>query len=151
VFDKEESRALDLNAYVEQLKKQGLGAVAEKVKILLAGIDPTPAEIELARRRTIAIQSVVPTLDDVDCVCELRAIFRTLPGPFQSAKHREKVKALLGFEPVVLVKIQTNDARNEDKLCVFQSTETGLRALIQTLEQAIEQLQIIKQGALGTK
>jgi hypothetical protein len=140
-----------LNAYVEQLKKQGLGELTKKVKILLEGINPTPAEIELVRRRTIATQAVVPTLDDVDCVCELRAVFRSLPGPFQAEQYREKARALLGFEPVVLVSITTNDANNNEHLCVFQATKNGLRSLMQTLEEAAGQLEVVKQSFVGTK
>jgi hypothetical protein len=140
-----------LDAYVEQLKKQGLGELTEKVKILLGGINPTRAEIELVRRRTIATQAVVPTLSDVDCVCELRAVFRSLPGPFQAEQYREKARALLGFEPVVLVNITTNDASGEESLCVFQATENGLRSLIQTLEEAAEQLGVVKKSFAGVK
>jgi len=151
LFDREVSSALDLNAYVEQLKEQGLGELTDKVKLLLSGISPTPADIEFARRRTIATQAVVPTLDDVDCVCELRAIFRSLPGPYKAEQYREKVKVLLGFEPVVLVNIQTNDANSAEKLCIFQVTETGLRSLIRTLEEAAGQLDIVKQSLVGTK
>jgi hypothetical protein len=141
----------NLDAYGEQLKKQGLGDLTEKLKILLSGINPTPADIELVRRRTISTQSVVPTLDDVDCVCELRAVFRSMPGPFQAEQYREKAKALLGFEPVVLVNITTNDANNNENSCVFQATENGLRSLIRTLEEAAGQLEVVKQSFAGTK
>jgi hypothetical protein len=140
-----------LDAYVEQLKKQGLGELTEKARILLGGINPTSAEIELVRLRTIATQAVVPTLSDVDCVCELRAVFRSMPGPFQAEQYREKARVLLGFEPVVLVNITTNDANGDESVCFFQATENGLRALMQTLEEAAGQLEVVKQRFAGTK
>jgi hypothetical protein len=139
-----------LEAYVEALNEKGLSNSAEKAKLLLAGIDADPSTREYARRKALALQSVVATLSSVDCVCDLRAVFRRLPSPGRSDRHLKEVKALLGFEPVALVGLTVNDASGEDEACVFQATERGLRNLIKTLEETVVQLQLIKESIPGS-
>jgi len=140
----EASARPDVDVYVQELKKKGLGELAEKARLLIGGINVDASALELARQRTQALQSIVPTLDSVDCVCELRAIFRRQPSPNQSEKHFRDFKVLLGFEPVALVNVQLNNAANEDVPCSFQVTERSLKSLIKTLQEAAEQLEIIK-------
>jgi hypothetical protein len=145
------SEPLSVEAYLEELKKQGLGDVTEKARLLLGGMAFDPEVADLAKQRALAVQSVVPTVNTVDCVCELRAIFRHAPSPNQSTEHVRDVGILLGFEPMVLVNIDLNDAAGVDHACNFQLTERSLKAVLKVLEEAMTQLQAIKESTVRSK
>ncbi len=129
---------------LDDLEELGLGDLADKAKLLLSGISVPAQDAEYTRQKGVALSSVVPTLDSVDVTCELRAIFGRFPSPSRSEAHESKVKELLGFEPVALVSVELNDAVGNDSSCVFQVTETGLRSLLKTFQEAVAQIEIIK-------
>ena len=127
----------------EYLKRLGLGAQSDKVDVLLGAVDIPASEVEYTRQKGLALQSAIPTLDDVDILCDLRAVFRRLPSASQSDQHLENVKLLLGFEPVVIVSLELNDSTGKDTPCLFQVSEAGMRHLIKTLQESLVQLEIV--------
>jgi hypothetical protein len=134
------------------VNEAGLGSVSEQLKLLMEEAKISPQAAAYHRQKAIALQSILPTLDDVDIVCDLRLIFRRLPSPSRSEQHEESVKALLGFEPVAIMNLELSDSAGEKSVSVFQLTENGLRNLQKTLEAASAQFDAAKKVAdkLGT-
>jgi hypothetical protein len=126
------------------LKELGLGDHEEKARLLLSAVALPSAEVEYSRQKSLALGSAIPTLDDVDALCDLRAVFGRLPSGSSSEAHLKQVKTILGFEAVVVVGMKLNDAAGEDSAYVFQVSERGLHNLIKTLQQAMEQVHLIK-------
>jgi hypothetical protein len=145
LMNEETPGSVNIDTYVARLRESGLGDVAQKANLLLEGISIPSDEAIYIPQKSLAIRSVVPTLEDADVLCELRAVFRRLPSPSPSSVHQEHVKNLLGFEPLVLVSLHLNDSAGNDKACTFQVTEKSLRALLKTLNEASDQLEIVKQ------
>ena len=146
------SAHLQLNTvevFLDALKNKGMGNYCENAKILLEGIRVDLRRAQYARQKSLVLQSVVPTLNTVDCVCDLRAVFSRLPSPSQSDEHHSGIKVLLGFEPVVQVTVNTNDAINNDHACVFQMTEYELKRTIKVLQEAAMQLQVMKESKVS--
>jgi hypothetical protein len=132
--------SLDLSAP----QRLGIDDLDGKLQLLLAPIDIPYEELVKLRQNSFASRSIIPTLSDVDALCDLRAIFRSFPSGSPSERHRSGVKALLGFEPVVIVNLELNDASGNDRPAVFQVSEQGLRNLIKTLEESLVQIEIVK-------
>jgi hypothetical protein len=131
----------------ERLDDVGLGDLKERAKVLLAGVTLSADQAEYIRQKGLALQSVVPTLEGANVVCDLRSVFRRFPSPSPSARHEEGVRAFLGFEPVALVALEVNDASGNDTTCTFQTTEASLKSLVKTLQEALGQLATIKERA----
>lgn len=130
---------------IADLKEIGLGDLEEKGRLLLDGIMLPARELEYARQKGLAAQSVVATLEGAEALCDLRAVFGRLPSPSRSETHVRNVRTLLGFEPVVLVSLGLNDSVGNDTSTNFQITERPLRDLIKTLQEALAQLEIVKE------
>jgi hypothetical protein len=126
------------------LRNLGLGDQEEKVRLLLTAIDIPAGDLEYSRQKALLLRSAIPTLDDVDALCDLRAIFRRVPSASASSTHLSSVKILLGFQPVAIVSLQLNDAAGQDSAYVFQVSEQGLRHLVKTLQEALAQVEIVK-------
>ena len=139
------------------LEELGLADLLDKAKTLLDGIEIPEKEAEFVRQKRLVMQSVLPTLESVDGLCELRAIFGRLPSPTESEEEGARAKALIGFEPVALIGIFLNDACDNDTTCIFQVHERGLRNLIKTLQQLLAQVEVLKdaqkdlRGSKGAK
>jgi hypothetical protein len=134
-----------IDAFIEELSRLGLGDDAAHSKMLLEGLNVAPERVTYAIQKQIVLQSVVPTLEDIDVLCDLRAVFATLPSPVDSPEYAKGIKTLLGLEPVVLVKLELNDAAGNDTVCDFQMTENELRELVKVLQDAATQLQVLKE------
>jgi hypothetical protein len=135
----------NIDNYIDWLKENEIGEVAAKARILLDGLSIPPVDAVYLPQKKIALASTLPTLEDVDVVCDLRAVFRRFPSASQSSEHQENVKTLLGFEPVVILALHLNDAAGNDTSRTFQLTENGLQSLIKTLSEALTQLATLKQ------
>ena len=136
--------SVDPDAYAAALDVSG-GDLAAKARILLDSIQVEPSEAEYARQKGIASQSILPTLESVGALCELRAVFQDYPSTNTSKLHREEVGRLLGFEPIVVVGLELNDSSGNDTSPAFQVTEKGLRNMVKTLEDALVQLEVVRE------
>src|SRR6266566_5291355 len=130
-------------ADIRELEQLGLRDVADGATVVLDGLSIPGAQAEYARQKGLALNSALPTLESVDAVCDLRAVFgrRSASVPSESAGATQK---LLGFEPVVLLGLELNDSVGNDSTAVFQLSETTLTRLIKTLQDTAGQLEIIK-------
>jgi hypothetical protein len=100
IFSAEKDNPATIEGFIDALKNRGLGEFNEKARILLQDIDIPYKRVEYARQKALALRSVVPTLEGVSCVCDLRAVFRRYPSVSNRDDERGDVKVLLGFEPI---------------------------------------------------
>ncbi len=96
--------------------------------------------------------AVLPTLEDIDVVCDIRPIFEdyVYPVPRKSAVSHTK---LLGFSYMVLMELLAEDIEGKTSKLSFQMTEQTLAAFQVALQRAREQLDILKANtnALSTR
>jgi hypothetical protein len=136
--------SVDVEGYATALEEPG-SDLSARARVLLDGIQVERGEAEYARQRGMVSQTVVPTLGSAAALCELRAVFQDVPSPSNSKLHREGVSKLLGFEPMAVVNLEINDPSGNDTNCAFQVTEKGLRNILKTLEEALVQLEVIRE------
>jgi hypothetical protein len=136
--------SVDVEGYAAALEETGSDLPA-KARILLDGIQLDRSEAEFARQRGMVSQAILPTLSSASALCELRAIFQDLPSPSATKSHREAVSKLLGFEPMVVVGLELNDSSGNDSSCTFQMTEKSLRNIVKTFEDALVQLEVMRE------
>jgi hypothetical protein len=125
------------------LEELGFSDSEKKIRLLVPTDIPFE-DIEYSRQKGLAVQSAIPTLEDIDVLCDLRAVFRRFPSASDSQSHTSKVTVLLGFEAVLVLNLELNDASGKNTPCVFQVSEKGLRNLIKTLQEGLEQIQIVR-------
>jgi hypothetical protein len=86
---------------------------------------------------------VLPTLEDIDIVCDLRPVFEDYVYPLAQTETIQH-KRLLGFTYMVLADLQTEDHMGKKHRLAFQMTEHSLRDLEAAIKRAHEQLDILK-------
>jgi hypothetical protein len=131
----------DVELYASAL---GGGDLSAKARLLLDGVQIEASEAARIRRRLVASQSVLPTVQSLDVLCDLRGVFQESPSPSASKSHGDTVGKLLGFEPIVVVGLQLNDGAGNDTSYVFQMTERSLRYMLKTLEEGLVQLEAVR-------
>lgn len=93
--------------------------------------------------RTLQEDAVLPTLYDVNIVCDVRAIFEDLPYPAPDGSSVRHTR-LLEFRPVVLMEILTEDFFRRKQKLSFQMNEEEFVELYTSLRRAHEQLDLVK-------
>ena len=136
--------SIDLDFYSSALENAGQD-LPSKARALLSGIRIEKAEADYARSRGVISQAVLPTLSSVMALTELRAVFQDFPSPSTSKLHRDAVRNLLGFEPMVVVGLETNDSSGNDSNVIFQATEKTLRNMMKSLEDALLQVEMLRE------
>ena len=118
---------------------------SKKAKILLDGVAAESSEAEFIRQRGFVSQVVLPTLENITAVSDLRGVFQYLPSSGGGKAQRKGVASLLGFEPMAIVGFELSDASGNESTSVFQMNEKGLRGAIKALEQCLAQLEAIRE------
>jgi len=124
----------DLETLTPSLNRIGENYAA-KAKVLLDGIGMDPSDAEYVRQRGYISQVVLPTLEGLTAVCDLRGVFRNLPS----------ASSLLGFEPIAILGLELSDGSGNSTTSTVQVNEKGLRTIIRTLEQCMMQLEILRE------
>ena len=135
--------SIDVDVYAVSLEANS--ELSAKARILLDGVRVESNEAEYAKQKGIVLSSVLPTLEGVGALSDLRAVFQELPSSSVTKSHRDGIAKLLGFEPLVVVNLELNDSSGNDSSCVFQVTEQSLRNMLRTFEDALVQLEVIKE------
>jgi hypothetical protein len=96
--------------------------------------------------------AVLPTLEDIDVVCDVRPIFEDYVYPIPERNTVSHTK-LLGFSYLVLMELLTEDFDGNTHRLSFQMTEGTLADFRVALQRATEQLDILKANtrALSTE
>ena len=145
LFLSEPPGEVDLDALAAALTEMGDSQQVGNARVLLDGVRLDSSEAEYTRQKSFVSQVVLPTLEGVAAVCDLRGVFKTLPSPSMARSHRKDVATLLGFEPMAVVGIEISDASGNASTCSFQVNEKGLRTIVKTLEEALQQLEILRE------
>jgi len=115
----------------------------ERLGRLLERIAPSRQRAYAEDMRFDYENAVLPTLEDVDVVCDLRPIFEDYAYPLPDANTTSHTK-LLGFSCMVLMELLTEDFHGRTHKLAFQMTEKRLADLQAALTRASEQLGILK-------
>ena len=87
--------------------------------------------------------AVLPTLEDIRAVCDLRPIFEDTVYPIQQAAAVSHTR-LLGYSYMVLVELVAEDFEGTKHMFAFQITQKTLADMRAALGRAAEQLDILK-------
>ncbi|SPF55619.1 hypothetical protein SBA4_720006 [Candidatus Sulfopaludibacter sp. SbA4] len=115
----------------------------ERLGRLLERIAPIKQRVYAEDMRFDYENAVLPTLEDVDVVCDLRPIFEDYAYPLPEGNTTSHTR-LLGFSRMVLVELLTEDFHGRTHKLAFQMTEQRLTDLQAALARASEQLAILK-------
>lgn len=133
----------DLDALTPGLNEVGTDFSA-KAKMLLDGVTLDSNEAEYIRQKGYVSQVVLPTMENITAVCDLRGVFQYLPSPVTGKTHQKGIATLLGFEPMAIIGIELSDASGNDSTSAFQVNEKGLRSVLRALEQCLTQLETVR-------
>lgn len=134
----------DLDALTPGLNEVG-PEFAAKARVLLDGVTLESNEAEYIRQKGYVSQVVLPTLENITAVCDLRGVFQYLPSPGTGKTHQKGIATLLGFEPMAIIGIELSDASGNDSTSAFQVNEKGLRSVLRALEQCLTQLEAVRE------
>jgi len=87
--------------------------------------------------------AVLPTLEDIDVVCDVRPIFEDYVYPVPEKRALDHRK-LLGFSYMVLMQLLAEDFEGKTSKLSFQMTERTLADFQDALHRVREQLDILK-------
>jgi hypothetical protein len=87
--------------------------------------------------------AVLPTLEDVNVVCDLRPVFEDTVYPIPEASPVRHTR-LLGYSYLVLMELFTEDFGGRTQRLGFQMNEATLADFQAALQRAREQLDILK-------
>lgn len=88
--------------------------------------------------------AVLPTIEDIDVVCDIRPIFEDSVFPSPAKGTGVDYKKIIGFSYMVLVELLSEDPEGKTRKLSFQITDKSLSDLQSALERAREQLDILK-------
>jgi hypothetical protein len=115
----------------------------ERLGSLLERLRPARDRVYRENMRFYHENAVLPTLEDIDVVCDLRPLFEGTVYPIQEGDP-VKYTNLLGYSYMVLVDLSTEDPGGKKRRLAFQMTEATLADLQAALQRAKEQLDILK-------
>lgn len=115
----------------------------ERLGALLKRLEPLKEKAWGSYMRSEAENAVLPTLEDIDLVCDLRPVFEDYVYPLPDTETGQH-KKLLGFVYMVLAELQTEDSMGRKQRLALQMTEHGLSDLEAAIRRAKDQLDILK-------
>jgi len=111
---------------------------------LLRRIKPVQARVYASFIRSEHENAILPTLEDIDVVCDIRPIFEDYVFPAPAEGTGVDYKKIVGFSYMVLMELLSEDGEGKTRKLSFQMTEKSLADLQSALQRAHEQLDILK-------
>jgi hypothetical protein len=139
-------RRLELQAIQRDLMLLGRSQEEiDRLARLLERLGPARKRAWASYMRSGHQSAVLPTLEDVNIVCDLRPIFEdyVYPSP-ETETEAVRHDTLLDFTYVVLADLQTEDSMGRKQRLAFQMTEKTLTDLGAAIRRAQDQLAILK-------
>lgn len=124
------------------------GEQIERLGALLRRLSPVRERAYKHYMRAESQNAVLPTLEDIDVVCDLRPIFEDSVYPLPRTQSVQHTK-ILGFTHMVLMELVTEDTTGRSHRLAFQMTEDTLKDFEAALHRAHEQLDILKAKTRG--
>jgi hypothetical protein len=124
----------------------------DRLGSLLERLRPVKARAYTDFMRFEHENAVLPTLEDIDVVCDIRPIFEDYVYPIPEKRTVSHTK-LLGFSYIVLMELLAEDFEGKTSKLSFQMTERTLADFQAALQRVREQLDILKAStnALSTE
>jgi hypothetical protein len=136
---------LQLSDLQHDLLVIGLSAnQVDRLSTLLQRLEPVKARVYTELMRFEHENAVLPTLEDIDVVCDMRPIFEDYVYHPTPEKRAVSHKKLLGFSYMVLMELLTEDIEGKTQKMSCQMTEDILGDFQAALRRAAEQLDILK-------
>jgi len=111
----------------------------DKVRHLVSGLQFT--NVEFSRGKSHAIHSGAPTLDSVEGVTDLRAVFKAEPEEPSGKDQDQRVRQFLGFFPIGVMSIVVNDSGGSSKTITFQVGVPQSKRLLRAVRNLVTQLE----------
>jgi hypothetical protein len=111
---------------------------------LLRRIEPVKERAYASFIRSEHENAILPTIEDIDVVCDIRPIFEDYVFPAPAKGTGVDYKKIIGFSYIVLVELLSEDIEGKTRKLSFQMTEKSLADLQSALQRAREQLDILK-------
>ncbi len=122
----------------------GLGAAeVDQLGTLLKRLEPIKDRVYASFMRFEHENAILPTLEDIDVVCDIRPVFEDYVYPLRENRAVDYTK-LLGFSYMVLMELLTEDIEGKTRKIAFQMSENTLADFQIALKRASEQLDILK-------
>jgi hypothetical protein len=90
----------------------------------------------------------LPTMDNVNIICDARAVFGGFPEGAEQV--RESYKTLLGLTPIVILEIISSDNYGRRERSAFQMNDEQFEWFRKAMNRAHEQLTILKERIKAT-
>ncbi len=111
---------------------------------LLRRLDPVKKRVYASFMRFEHENAILPTLEDIDVVCDIRPVFEDYVFPAPTKASGVDYKKLVGFSYLVLVELLTEDNEGKTRKLSFQMSERSLSDFQAALQRTREQLDILK-------
>ena len=115
----------------------------DRLGSLLERLAPVKDRVYTQYARFDHENAVLPTLEDINVVCDIRPVFEDTVYPIPEISTIQHTK-LLEFTYMVLIEILTEDFHGRTQKLAFQMTESRLGDLQAALKRTSEQLDILK-------
>lgn len=115
----------------------------ERLGSLLERLRPARDRVYRDYMRFDHENAVLPTLEDINVVCDLRPVFEDTVYPIPEALPVRHTK-LLGYSYMVLMEVFTEDFGGRKQRLGFQMNEAQLADFQAAIQRAREQLDILK-------
>jgi hypothetical protein len=116
---------------------------------LLLRIEPVKKRVYASFIRFEHENAILPTIEDIDVVCDIRPIFEDYVFPAPAKGKGVDYKKILGFSYMVLVELLSEDIEGKTRKLSFQMNEKSLEDLQSALQRAREQLDMLKDSTRG--
>jgi hypothetical protein len=123
----------------------------DRLAELLRRLEPVKERVYASFIRSEHENAILPTLEDVDFVCDIRPIFEDYVFPARMKGAGVDYRNLIGFSYMVLAELFCEDIEGKTRKLSFQMTEKSLSELQSALDRTREQLDILKTSTRALK
>jgi hypothetical protein len=116
----------------------------DRLSELLKRLEPLKQSVYTDYMRFEHENAVLPTLEDIDVVCDVRPIFEDYVYPIPATRSGPSHTKLLGFSYVIMMELFAEDIEGISHRLSFQMTEDRVADFQAALQRASEQLNILK-------
>jgi hypothetical protein len=125
-----------------------LGCAPEELAILtdfLARVSPVKGRVWTGGCKDFESLLGLPTVDDVNIVCDARPVFGGLAYDETAAENGVSYRKFVGFIHLVIMEIIASDNYGQKQRTAIQMTEETFRRFMDGMKRASEQLDILKE------
>lgn len=142
------AQELSLDDVLADLRSLGYDEdTVQKTAVFLGGLQEVRARVHRDVLKNIWESLAIPTVDDVNITCDARPIFQDYA--YAETPRGETFQNLLGFSYVVILEFIASRSDDKSESTTFQFSEEDFAKLLDGLNKAKKQLEILK-ATLGS-